>query len=55
MKKLLSTTFTIVSILAVIWIIISIINTNACNDPFSVNYKDYASWNLFQMLYQIIG
>ena len=41
----------IVIVLLVLWGLLSIIDTNIHNSPFSDSYKNYQSWNLFEILF----
>ena len=49
MKKL-ANMFVGVSVAFFIWFICSFINFNMCNNPFSENYQQFASWNLISII-----
>lgn len=40
----------IIIVLVVLWVLMSIIDINIHNDPFSDSYKSYQSWNLFELI-----
>ena len=48
--KRISNMFVGVAVVFFIWFIVSFINMNMCNDPFSKNYRNYASWNLISII-----
>ena len=48
--KRISNMFVGVAVVFFIWFVVSFINMNMCNDPFSKNYRNYASWNLISII-----
>ena len=41
---------TIVSIVFVVWIVASWVDINQHNNPMEEDYKDYAKWNMFEIV-----
>ena len=48
--KILENVMTIVSIAFVVWIVASWVNINQHNNPMEEDYKDYAKWNMFEIV-----
>lgn len=48
--KRISNMFVGVAVVFFTWFVVSFINMNMCNDPFSKNYRNYASWNLISII-----
>ena len=48
--KILENVMTIVSIAFVVWIVASWVDTNQHNNPMEEDYKDYAKWNMFEIV-----
>ena len=48
--KILENVMAIVSIAFVVWIVASWVDTNQHNNPMEENYKDYAKWNMFEIV-----
>ena len=48
--KILENVMAIVSIAFVVWIVASWVNTNQHNNPMEEDYKDYAKWNMFEIV-----
>ena len=48
--KILENVMTIVSIAFVMWIVASWVDTNQHNNPMEEDYKDYAKWNMFEIV-----
>ena len=48
--KILENVMTIVSIAFVVWIVASWVNINQHNNPMEEDYKDYANWNMFEIV-----
>ena len=48
--KILENVMTIVSIVFVVWIVASWVDTNQHNNPMEEDYKDYAKWNMFEIV-----
>lgn len=51
MKKFISNFLTGVCVGVLLWVSCSFINVNACNNPVSKNYGDFAKWNVFTILF----
>lgn len=43
--------FCVLSVLFVVWVAASWIDINQHNNVFDDDYKDYASWNLFEIVF----
>ena len=48
--KILENVMTVVSIAFVVWIVASWVDTNQHNNPMEEDYKDYAKWNMFEIV-----
>ena len=48
--KILENVMTIVSIVFVVWIVASWVDINQHNNPMEEDYKDYAKWNMFEIV-----
>ena len=48
--KILENVMTVVSIAFVMWIVASWVDTNQHNNPMEEDYKDYAKWNMFEIV-----
>ena len=48
--KILENVMAIVSIAFVVWIVASWVDTNQHNNPMEEDYKDYAKWNMFEIV-----
>ena len=48
--KILENVMTIVSIAFVVWIVASWVDINQHNNPMEEDYKDYAKWNMFEIV-----
>ena len=48
--KTLENVMTIVSIAFVVWIVASWVDINQHNNPMEEDYKDYAKWNMFEIV-----
>ena len=48
--KMLENVMAIVSIVFVVWIVASWVDTNQHNNPMEEDYKDYAKWNMFEIV-----
>ena len=48
--KILENVMTIVSIAFVVWIVASWVDINQHNNPMEEDYKDYANWNMFEIV-----
>ena len=48
--KILENVMTIVSIAFVVWIVASWVDINQHNNPMEEDYKDYAKWNIFEIV-----
>lgn len=48
--KILENVMTIVSITFVVWIVASWVDINQHNNPMEEDYKDYAKWNMFEIV-----
>ena len=48
--KILENLMAIVSIVFVVWIVASWVDTNQHNNPMEEDYKDYAKWNMFEIV-----
>lgn len=48
--KILENVMTVVSIAFVVWIVASWVDTNQHNDPMEEDYKEYAKWNMFEIV-----
>ena len=48
--KILENAMAIVSIAFVVWIVASWVDTNRHNNPMEEDYKDYAKWNMFEIV-----
>ena len=48
--KILENVMAIVSIVFVVWIVASWVDTNQHNNPMEEDYKDYAKWNMFEIV-----
>lgn len=51
MKKAISNVLTIVSVLLLLWLAMSFIDVNIHNNPLSDNYQNFASWNIFELIF----
>lgn len=50
-KRIFGLLLKIIMICCYVWFFASIIDTNICNRPFTEHYQDFASWNLFNILF----
>ena len=48
--KILENVMAIVSIAFVVWIVASWVDINQHNNPMEEDYKDYAKWNMFEIV-----
>ena len=48
--KIVENVMTIVSIAFVVWIVASWVDTNQHNNPMEEDYKDFAKWNMFEIV-----
>ena len=48
--KIFENAMTVVSIAFVVWIVASWVDTNQHNNPMEEDYKDYAKWNMFEIV-----
>lgn len=48
--KILENVMTIVSIAFVVWIVASWVDINQHNNPMEEDYKNYAKWNMFEIV-----
>jgi hypothetical protein len=51
MKKAISNLLTIVSVLLLLWVAMSVFDVNIHNNPLSDNYQNFASWNIFELIF----
>lgn len=51
MKKAISNVLTIVSVLLLLWVAMSVFDVNIHNNPLSDNYQNFASWNIFELIF----
>jgi hypothetical protein len=51
MKKVISNVLTIAGVLFLLWVAMSVIDVNIHNNPLSDNYQNFASWNLFELIF----
>lgn len=49
--KVFKTLFFIGSAAFFLWIVVSFFDINAHNHPFEDDYKDYAEWNFFNVMF----
>lgn len=52
-KKFFSFIVTLIVIAFLIWLVISWIDINQHNNPFSNDYLNYAKWNLFEIFHKV--
>ena len=50
-KNVFKGLFTLICIFIFIWFIMSFVDTNKCNNPYGEHYQDFASWNVFVLLF----
>lgn len=50
-KNVFSTLITLACVLVLVWFVASFIDVNLHNNYFSKNYGDFASWNIFTILF----
>lgn len=50
-KNVFKGLFTLICTFIFIWFIMSFIDTNKCNNPYGEHYQDFASWNVFVLLF----
>ena len=48
--KIVENVMAVVSVAFVVWIVASWVDTNQDNDPMEEDYKDYAKWNMFEIV-----
>lgn len=48
--KIVENVMAVVSIAFVVWIVASWVDTNQHNNPMEEDYKDYAKWNMFEIV-----
>lgn len=53
MTKKIITVIGILGVLLMIWIAVSFIDVNMHNDVFADDYKNYASWNFFEVFFGV--
>ena len=51
MKKILVNALTILSVLMIVWLILSFVDVNIHNNPANEHFGEYALWNLFKILW----
>ena len=51
LMKTISKILAVVGILLTLWIVISFIDINFHNSPFSEDYLHYANWNFFSLVF----
>jgi hypothetical protein len=44
----------VICVIFIVWIVASFIDVNAHNDVFAEDYGNYASWNVFELFFDIL-
>ena len=51
MTKKIVSVIGVLGVILMIWIAVSFVDVNAHNDVFADDYKDYFSWNFFEIFF----